>query len=232
MVIHIQTRFTAFALVVFLGLPTMAMAESVEYPDKPGFYPAVRLDLTHDDNIYRTSSNEQSDTVFSLSPALLFSWHLGKHRFTAQYLGEYAEYDSLNDENYDDHAFNAGLMLDLASKFNIDLQAGHDRSHEERGVAGLAPGFSLKPNEWKENSLSALATYGRDFARGQFQFEIERNELDFTNNNQDFRDRDTNEYVGRFYYRFMPKTAALFEIRRRDIDYEQSAPRNLDSQED
>lgn len=225
-----KTGITVFVMGMMLGVSVQSTAQTPE-TDRPGFFPAVELAYQHDDNILREENNEESDNIFSVSPDLVWRWFFGKHRLTAQYAGDYAEYDTNNNENYDDHFLFADLLLDLTPKLNVDLQANHSRGHEARDSAGLTPGVSAKPNEWKENRLFGQLTYGRRIANAQFELDLEGRKLDYTNNNQEFRDRDTDSVTGRFFYNLGPKTSVILEASHRDIDYTTSGIRDLDSQE-
>lgn len=226
-----QTGIAVVVMGMALGVPSLSQAQTPE-TDKPGFFPSVELAYQHDDNIFRQENNEESDDIFSISPDLVWRWFLGKHRLTANYRGDYATYDTNDNEDYDDHFLSAGLLLDLTPKFNVDLQANHSDAHEARGSSGVTPGVTAEPNEWEEDRLFGQLTYGRRIAKAQFQLELEGRELDFTNNNQDFRDRDTNGVTGRFFYNLGPKTSVILEATNRDIDYTtSSAPRDLDSEE-
>ncbi|WP_126455615.1 outer membrane beta-barrel protein [Sulfuriflexus mobilis] len=226
-----KTGTTVIVMGMMLGASSLGQAQTPE-TDLPGFYPSVELAYKHDDNIFRQENNEESDDIFSVSPDLVWRWFLGKHRLTAEYLGDYATYDTNDDENYDDHFLSADLLLDLTPKFNVDLQANYNRGHEARGSSGILPGnVSTKPNEWKESRLFGQLTYGRRIANAQFQLDLEAKDLEYTNNNQDFRDRDTDSVAGRFFYKIAPKTSAILEAEHRDIDYTNSAIRDLDSTE-
>jgi len=225
-----KTGMTAVALTMTLGFSPLNQAAAPE-TDRPGFFPSVELAYQYDDNILRQENNEESDSIFLISPDLNWNWFMGKHRFSAQYVGAYASYDTSDNENFDDHAINADLLLDLTPKFNVDLQANYALGHESRGSAGVVVGVSAKPNEWKEKRLFAQATYGRLIAKAQLQLDLEGRTLRYTNNNQESRDRDTDTATGRFFYRLGPKTSAILESTFRDIDYTNSGARNLDSQE-
>lgn len=228
----IQTGMTAVVLGMTLGFSPLNHAKAPD-SERTGFSPSVQLAYQNDDNIFRQENNEERDGIATIAPDLGWRWNFGKQQLSLQYVGLYAEYDTNDNENYDDHAINADLFFDLTPKFNIDLQANYELGHESRGSSGLVAGItSAVPNEWRAKRLFSQFTYGRRAASAQLQLDLEAKTLRYTNNSQGFRDRNTDTVTGRFFYRLGPKTTAIFEATYRDIDYISSAAvRNLDSEE-
>ena len=218
-----KIRTSFYLLAIVLGIPSISMAE---------FSPSLGLSYEYEDNIFRQEINEQSDVIYAVTPELDFRWFLGKHRLAANYMGEFAFYRDNSNEDFDNHSVNADLLLDLTPKLNVDLQANYKRAYEPRDSSGIAPGVvTSKPNRWKESRVFSEFTYGRRIAKAEFQLGLDGRELRYTNNAQEFRDRDTNTISGRFFYKVAPKTSALIEAIYRDIDYVTSVPRDLDSTE-
>lgn len=212
---------------LFLSVTSFAAQQA----DKPGFYGSIGVSYTDDDNVFRQpGSSELSDSIITISPELTLIKEFGKHQLTAQYLGDYASYDKYSEEEYDDHAVNVDLFLDLTRKFNIDLQANYIEGHESRGAPGIVPGLTANPTLWEENRLFAGFSYGRRTAKAQFEIDLVTKNLDFTNNSQDARDRDTNTIAGRVFFNVGEKTSLFIEAKQNDIDYDDPAS-TLDSTE-
>ena len=200
--------------------------------DKPGFYASVSANYSSDDNIFRQATAEKSDDITSIAPELLFIKTFGKHQFTAEYLGNYAKYDTSSTEDYTDHFVNLDLLLDLTRKFNINLQANYNKGHEGRGEAGVAAAaISTDINEWDEKRLFAGFTYGRQTAKAQFELDIASTEIEYTNNNQSPRDRGNQIASLRGFYSIGNKTALFVEAKQNTVDYDQTAASDRDSTE-
>ena len=215
-----------------LGSSGVGYAQVVQNLDKPGLYASVRAAVVDDDNILRQDEKTtalKSDTITIVAPDVAYAVFMGKHRLLAQYVGNYGSYSDYSNEDYTDHSLNAELFLDLDPKFNIDLLAGQTQGHESRGASGTGT-VSTKPNEFDDTFAFAQLTYGRRIAKAQVQLDVETRELDFTNNNQDARDRDIATVSGRVFYNLGPKTSAFLELTQKDIDYVQASS-TLDSTE-
>lgn len=216
-----------------LGVSGVSHAQIVQGLEKPGLYASVRAAVVDDDNIYRqdeTVTTLTSDTITIVAPDVAYAVFMGKHRFLAQYVGNYGSYSDKSTEDYTDHTVNAELFLDLDPKFNMDFLAGQAKLHEARGASGTGTTVTTEPNEYDDTFVSAQLTYGRRIAKAQVQLDVEARELDFTNNSQDARDRDVNTVSGRVFYNLGPKTSAFLELTQKDIDYVDTAS-TLDSTE-
>ncbi|KAF0192108.1 MAG: hypothetical protein FD165_1176 [Gammaproteobacteria bacterium] len=213
------------------GAMPVAFAQSTAAEIEPGFYPAVTAGVLANDNILSTDGNETSDTIYLVSPALTYMTVFGKHVAALTYEGEFARYSDASDENYDDNRLDAGVQLDVTPKLNVELGSGHRWSHDRRGAPGTGTVLSITPDTWEEVRLFSKFVYGRRTSQGQIALSVESTVLDFTNNAQQTRDRDTRTVAGTFFYNFSGKTAALVEISQKQVDYVNPATTNLDSSE-
>ncbi|NOY73873.1 MAG: outer membrane beta-barrel protein [Gammaproteobacteria bacterium] len=201
----------------------------------PGFYGDLAISATQNDNIFRDETNEVDDQIFTLEPNLNYRNLFSKHSLDIGYQGAYGFYLDNDDENFDDHNVDAVLALDLTEKIDVNLEGGYRWSHDLRGASRARLETSIKPDTWEESRLFAGALYGRRTNQGQFEFSVEAKGLDYTNNQQEVRDRDQLNFSGTFYYNVTGKTSWLFEARLTDIDYVNTSINplavNLDSQE-
>lgn len=184
----------------------------------PGFYPNVELDLGYDDNVGRTQRNTDSSVFGMLKPELQWNGVFGKHLVRIGYLGEYANYFDISDENYRDHFLGGDVTLDLTQKLNVNGGVAYSQGHESRGVSGAA-NSGLKPNEWEQWSAKLEALYGRRIATAQIGARYEYFNRDYTNNNQFLRNNDTNTLTLIGFYNLGPKTRLLIEPSISEVDY-------------
>jgi hypothetical protein len=197
------------------GPPPLISAEDI----LAGFYPSVTVSATQDNNVFRTETDTESDTAVAVSPALAYITNLGRHRFTAQYRGDYVYHDKYSDSDTSDNTLRGGLALDMTDRLQGSLGAGYTEGHEARGAAGsrfLVPG---EPDKFHETSGDAMITYGRRIATLQLLGAVGVSQLRYTNNNQDARDRDANSLRLAAFYNFSPITSFFLEGRRTDINY-------------
>ena len=212
----------------------VASFSSVSYAqlaDKPGFYSSLSVIYTSDDNIFRQASSKVSDSILSLAPELLFIKGFGKHKFTAEYLGDYASYGKNTSENYADHFVNFDMLFDLSRKLNIDLQANYSQGHEPRGSSGAVQNSSAEINKLEQSRVFSSFTYGRKTAKAQVELDVEIANTKFTNNNQSFRDRKMTTVSARVFYNIGNKPAVFAEIKQNGLDYLNPGTRDRDSKE-
>ena len=211
---------------------TAVIFSSVSYAkqevDKPGFYASVSAIYTSEDNVFRQPTIEISDSALTLSPELLFIKTFGKHQFTAEYVGEFASYDKRSTENYADHFLSLDALYDLSRKFNVELQASYRKGHESRATSGIV---FTDINEWAENRVFAGFAYGRKTAKALLEFDVALSDLEYTNNNQSFRDRETTAMSARVFFNLGSKTSIFAELKRNTYNYVNPAVQNLDSVE-
>lgn len=236
-----------------LGLTTPVFAQSTNYAALPeastlrnplpaalrddeglvlGFYPAVSISYTRQTNVLRSKTNERSDYRLMITPTLAYIREIGRHRYQIQYRGDYFSFQNLKNENAIDHNIQGGIALDLTETLDARLRAGYTKGHEARGAAGARVSTSPEPDRFEEVSFGGGLTLGRRTSMLQLAGAMGISELRYVNNDQGARDRDSDSISGTVYYNLRPKTAVLFAVNRKTIDYIHPASGlNLDSTE-
>lgn len=199
--------------------------------EKPGFYTSLTTFYTSDDNIFRQSSSQISDTITTVSPEISYRKTFSKHQFSAEYLGEFASFSKNQTEDYTDNSVNLGFLFDFTRKFDAELKTSYKQGHESRGSSGVILVSPTKPTTWNKSNIFAGFTYGRKRAKAQIEMDYSRTDLAFTNNAQEYRDRKNDAVSARIIYRLGRKTAAFIEGKQNKVDYVNLAARNLDSNE-
>ena len=104
-----------FTTAILLTSPTTFAQTATNNETTKGFTANTHLEVQHDDNIRRTGSFEQSDTLVILKPELQWLTLFGKHQLDASYKGDYGFYSDEDDLNFDDHSVKLhGLCEQLA----------------------------------------------------------------------------------------------------------------------
>lgn len=228
---------TKYLVIILGGMGILASGLSTSQAQQnrpefgPGLYPGVALSIFSDDNVLRNDRNKQSDSGVVIAPTLTHISLFGKHTLELHYFGAFAQYLDLSKENYNDNNVNAALNLDLSPQINFTVDGKYIWSHDARGASGTSLVQSKSPDRWKSRRLSGEFLYGRRTNRGQLGISLATQSREYTNNQQETRDRDRTTVKATFYYNFSVKTAALFEIDRADINYTRPSPVNLDSTE-
>ena len=218
-------------VVVGVAAVLFSSASVAQLSDKPGFYFSVKANFTSDNNIFRQASAKKSDSILTISPEILFIKGFGKHKFSAEYLGDFASYGKNTTENFTDHFVNFDLLFDLSRKFKVDLQANYNQRHESRDSSGAVQNSSVAHNQLAESRIFSSLAYGRKEATAQVEVDVAIANTKFTNNNQSFRDRKATTVSGRVYYNLGNKTAVFAEVKQNVLDYLSSGTRNRDSNE-
>lgn len=217
----VGTPLTPITIFVFLmaALPALVHANEAM---TPGFLFNAETQLLYDDNVYRTTNNQDSDTAFIVKPKL--AWHAvhGAHLFDLSYAGDYGRYFDQNSLDYTNHKFTAHALLDHSARLNTDYTLGYERGSDK---PGSNDGISIEgeePDEWNNSAFDALIEYGNSDSHGQLVGRIIYKEWRYTNNDSEFRDYNQAGATGTFYYRLAPRTRLLFELDYDDNDYQES----------
>ncbi len=206
------------ALFLIALLPTLALAESDK---KPGVLLNVETQLLYDDNVYRSARKESSDSIFVIKPVINWSAVHDVHQFDINYIGDYGRYFDENNLDYTGHEFIAHAKLDHSSRLKTDYTLGYHKGFDDPGStdANFLP--DEKPDKWENSQLKAAIKYGGSDSYGQLVGQVKYREIQYKNNEQDYRDYNELQGISIFYYRVAPRTRLLFELNYADSDYQE-----------
>jgi hypothetical protein len=195
-------------------------AVSVRVGDSPLFFtPYIGLAGGHDDNVLFTSANEKSSYLYLVSPGLRFDARDASRVFSLSYQGQYGVYTSSRDDDYEDHnvlaSFDAIMAPRLYGRFDLLFQHGHD----PRGLTDRPT--QEHPDKYDFTRPGLTVAYGTPGARGRVEGYYSYGRKQYLNNRDVTAgsDRDIPEYGAAFYFRVMPATSLLAEVRRTDQRY-------------
>jgi hypothetical protein len=210
-------HFICWPVSLLISFSTCTSAE-----DKPGFNWSVNTQISHDDNVYRTTDQlATSDTLFTIKPKLKWLSTYSKHKFDLSYHGDYGQFSDEKDLNYHDHQIEIHTLLDHSHKLNTDYLLRYHWDHDHPGETEhlVLPGE--KPHDWKEGYAKFGIAYGTHSSKGQLVGELKYHQRNYTNTDLAYLDYDWFDASSTFYYRIAPKTRALIEVNLIDIRYSQ-----------
>ena len=198
--------------------------------DDTGFFASADSALAHDDNIYRVTDDlAQSDSYFSISPNLKLTGGYGKQRFEISYLGEYSKFNKAKNADFDDHKVKGIVELEHTSRFSSRLEAGYQKEHEEPGSINRIQLDIIEYNKYNQSDFLAGIAYGKTSGIGRLSLDFRKIKRDYTNNNLDYLNYDSDQFSSRFTYRIAPKTRLYVEAIYSEFDYQSIANFELDN---
>jgi len=185
--------------------------------------PQLKTDIGYDDNVFREGSGalkKKGSSFYSIDPSVEFKAQTGLSTYAVTLAAKDMNFNSQSDANYTDYGilgdihqeFNSRNRLDVDWDYGVYHDAGsaidgvNDKSAPEfvRKKAGFVYGFG---------SMEAMARVDLFGSINKQDYEKNRGIREGLN-------RETKEYGATFYYRLMPKTNALFEVKQRDLSYD------------
>lgn len=202
---------------------------------------SLGIEVRDDDNIFQSAGSEQSSQVSMLTPSVLMRFEPSGARLELGYDGEYAWYQDFDNDDYGDHALEAGAHLLVGRRSGLDFVASYEGEHENRGT-GLTQGFDFssgelpeEPDQYTYEQFLARYTYGVNATGAILAFEAGEQEHAYDNNLERTRqfDRDTTYGQATVGLRIRPNTSLLLDLRSTDISYPRPLPfgKTLDSRE-
>lgn len=176
------------------------------------------VSVEHTDNVLN-NVNEISDTAFIIAPEVTYLGLVGKHKFLFNYDGKLATYSDNSDFNYNEHKLTVGARLDHSHKINSEFKLGFDKKIETPGSTNSSTQALTDFNQYTNKSALARLYYGQKNSIGQIVIGYKYNDLEYTNNQQDFRDYEEDQLNATFFYRIAPKTRLLFQATESEFTY-------------
>ena len=175
--------------------------------------------LLSDDNVFRTTTNEQRDVILELKPKFYLDGKLGKHSFRLGYEGEAGRYQGFKGENYFDNKILSAMKFDLDRRLKANIKSSLEYGHDQRGDIANRSTISPNPDRWHKHELGGDIVLGRRIAKAQIGLAYNLSGIRYMNNEQEGRDFDdrTLRLFGR--YNLTPKYALLGDVSETWSDY-------------
>jgi hypothetical protein len=197
-----------------------------------GFYASLGVALGWTDNALRVPSQvKESDTVVVILPALGFKTDVGRHEASIDYSGYGESFQDFDNLSAMDNRLRAAMDFDFTEKLDAGIFAGYADVNERRGNPGSQV-LQIEPNEVEITDYGAMLTYGTDAAKHmRLRIGADVEDWRYQNNDQEFRDRDTNGAFGEIHYNATAKTSVFLLGTYRDFEYTQANATTSDSDE-
>ncbi|MDQ3026402.1 MAG: outer membrane beta-barrel protein [Pseudomonadota bacterium] len=204
----------------FPATPSGSGPASAQVGDTPVYFtPYLGAAVGRDDNLFLSNTNQKSSTLYIVSPGFKLDARDPNKVFQLAYQGQIGRYAQSEDDNYIDHTVRA--QLDTAFDRRNFLKLGFDylRTHDPRGSSDRT--ISARPDRYTLASPSITYAFGAPGAQGRAEVYYSEGRKRYLNNREVTisSDRITREGGGAFYFRVMPKTYLLGEVRRTDFSY-------------
>jgi hypothetical protein len=184
-------------------------------------YPQISIAPTYDDNIYATSSDTTSDTIWKIQPQVTVQSDWNRHSLSAFALASINQYSQHSTENTTDYTVGANGRLDVDHATQVTGRAIYQRATEPRTSVN-SPAGALKPVRYDLWDFGAVGTHEFDRILGTLRIESQTYSYDNPPSktggtiDQAFRDRTVTLYGGRVDYALSPKTALFVDLQGED----------------
>jgi len=214
-----KTRAVLIALGLISSLPANAIDPAPILFDPISVIPQMVIDVQHNDNLFLDETSPQSSMIKLLKPSVQLLAERRNSAYRLTYNLEDARYANSSADDYTDHRLIAEAIFEL-SRHRVDVTGMYLKGHEQRGANNSK--FGDKPSEYTDKSFGVVYRYGAEGAIANV--ELTGSYLDHSFDNfkalNESRDRENSRFGATFFYRLAPKTAAIFELRYEDIDYD------------
>jgi polysaccharide biosynthesis protein VpsM len=180
----------------------------------------VSIGASRHSNPERRPEGSEADTSFVVSPGITLGGELGRHQYELGYDAGSRRYGDFETRDTDYQRLGGALRLDLGRVLIGDLYASRVESEEVRGTSG-ARDFLVdeEDDEYQVDTLGGRLTLGRRTNLLQLYVGAETSSIEFTNNNQEFRDRDQDTLEAGLFFNVGPATALFLHARETSFDY-------------
>ncbi|CAN5416373.1 outer membrane beta-barrel protein [soil metagenome] len=188
-------------------------------------YPKLEVSGEYNDNIYATSSGEQSDEVLHVRPEIFAETTWSVNYLSAYVRGSLNRYRDNNTENTNEFAGGVTGRLDVTRLSSVAAGADYNSTFEPR-TSSSSPSTAVEPIKYKTAQAYISGTYTSGRFRLSSRADV-RN-LDYEDGrtgagaviDQDNRDRTTTSLTGRIDYAISPDTAVFFQATGNKRDYD------------
>lgn len=185
--------------------------------------PTLTLSAAYDTNYLQTSTRPQGTWLYTATPGIKATTERGADVYNLAYRASLTDVVYDNDYSFIDQEVKADAKWELGLRHRLSAEyafrSGYDRPGTGDPDLGSRPNFSDSLDKWHYNRVGGTYTYGAPGARGRLEFGARQLWRRYDNNNQEYRDYDQTDLVGRFFVRIQPKTYMLLELGDSLVDY-------------
>ncbi|WP_299734737.1 hypothetical protein [uncultured Endozoicomonas sp.] len=184
--------------------------------------PMATLGVGHDDNVYREGEGDLADkssTVYKLDASAGFKAQQGLSTYETTLAAKRTSFSSQSDAGFTDFGITGKIHEDINSRNRLDVDFDLGRYHDTGSTVDGATDKSAPEYTRTKGGLK----YGFGGMDAMFRADVfgnyNKQKYQKTKGIVEGSNRKTTEYGTTGYYRFMPKTDVLLEIKERKLDY-------------
>ena len=226
-------RFGLAVAAVLAAISPNSMAQSPAGSFRLGsayVYPEIEFALQRDSNIaLQPEAKRIGDTIRYVRPSFRLDAKGDAQNYDAGYRGEYARYGNVTTDNHENHeVFSTGDWT-LNTRNNFKLKGQYLDRVDPRGALDIS---TPSPNEYHQEILTGLYTYGAQDAAGKFELQAGGYSKNYVNNRLQTAvlDHSRTELGATLMLRIQPKTYATLAARQYRYKYAEAGSAK-DSQE-
>lgn len=204
-------------------------------------YPVVQASYGYDDNIFESAEHVTSSEVATFAPEISALWQQTSGAAQLGYRANAVKYTDSSDDDFTGQLLFGRGRLDAGYRHRFSLDIAAEKTNEPRGTGltmGLDPAsvdMPSNPDEFTDRRGSLGYEFGARNAQGQLRVFGSTLDRQYSNHRDRTRyfDRDETQVGGAFVWRVFPRSAAVLELRSKDIRYATDTPgaSSLDSTE-
>jgi hypothetical protein len=180
-------------------------------------YPRVTVSAEHDDNIYATAVDEESDTIWRVKPEMAVRSNWSRHALGAYASASINRYADFGSEDTEEYTVGVNGRLDVERGASVTGSLRYQDLTEPR-TAPTSPAAATAPVQYTlvSANLNGVKEFNRLRLVGAFDSKA-YNYKDAHNSaggivEQDTRDRDEFRYSGKAEYAVSPDTALFLAL--------------------
>ncbi|MES1156882.1 MAG: outer membrane beta-barrel protein [Alphaproteobacteria bacterium] len=181
---------------------------------------SAELSAQHDDNLFATESNAESDLIYMFAPQAILASDWSRDAIVFSAGGAFPKYDKFSSEEINTDYLGGYGRLDLGSDSHLAANLRTERSVEPRTDPGSDP-TRTKPVTYDLNQASVTADH--TFNRFRLVGTVSSYKYDYDGADQSFRDHTENNFSGRLEVAISPRLRLVGEVDGNKRDYDNDA---------
>lgn len=187
--------------------------------------PSLIISYGHDDNVNRAPDNrvKVNSAVVKTAAGLAADIENKGDTYRLDYQVELQRYISSNIDNIDTQTLKLQGLNVLNSRNSVKWNLGLLLGADPRGSTDSTLNVS-SPSKYRKETAKGTYVYGIEGSKGRLEFDTFASNKRYLNNREtmDKADVDSLGTSGRFFWRIMPKTSAVFDLRHTEYQYKES----------
>ncbi|MRI34309.1 hypothetical protein EOPP23_15065 [Endozoicomonas sp. OPT23] len=177
--------------------------------------PAAKLQVGYDDNLYKDDKSAESSTVYALGASSEFKAQKGLNEYALTLGALSKKFSQDSKHNFTDVNADFAAHQEFNSRNRLDLDLGYAIGHDENSRVNE----EVDPSAPEYKKTTAGLTYGFGSTEAKMRIDLfgDYDKQDY--NRGEGQDRRIKSYGATAFYRFMPKTDLVFEVKDRQLSY-------------